>query len=415
VRFDPYEVTLLTVGALGLIAAVVHRELRRYPVSLAIILTAAGVGVFALVPALKIPDLRTNLELTEKLTEAGVLVSLMAAGLGIDRPLGWKSWMPTWRLLAITMPLCIAATAMLGVSVLGMSAASAILLGAVLAPTDPVVADELTVDGPADADDLDNDADIVRSTLTSEAGLNDALAFPFVYLAIAINDNGTTAASVGEWFARDVALRLVVGTVVGVLVGRGIAWLAFAHPRDGIRLSKSAQGFVAVAVTLVAYALAEVLYGYGFLAVFVAAVAFRREERDHDYHHVLHEFTHQLERIAIIGLLVVLGGSFLGGVLSATTIATIGVAAVAVLVVRPLAGQLGLSMLELSPVHRWTMSVYGLRGIGSIYYLAYALRQTTFEDTGLLWATVTATIIVSLVVHGTTATFTRRRLEAASY
>jgi len=411
VKFDPYEVTLLTAGVVGLIAAVVHRSVRSWPFSLALVLTTIGAAVFASVPALRIPDLRTNLELTEKLTEAGVLLSLTVAGLAIDRPLGWKSWMPTWRLLAITMPLCIAATAIVGSSVLGLSLASAVLLGAVLAPTDPVVADELTIEGPVDEDDPHDDSDVARSTLTSEAGLNDALAFPFVYLAVAINDNGTGWGSMLEWFGRDVLVRLTVGVAVGLLVGRGVAWLSFRHPREHVRLSTTAQGFVALASMLVAYGAAELAYGYGFLAVFIAAVVFRREERDHEYHRVLHDFTAQLERVAVVGLLLVLGGAFLGGILSASSSVTVASAVLFVVVVRPVCGFIGLAGMRLSRVHRQTMAVFGIRGIGSIYYLSYALRTSDFTDVDVLWATVAATVIASIVIHGTGATLARRRLD----
>lgn len=118
----------------------------------------------------------------EKVTEVVVLISLVGCGIKLDSPLNWKTWQPTLRLLVIVMPVGIAAMALMGHYIFGLSMAAAILLGAVLAPTDPVLAASIQV-GPPNSE---RQEDVTRFTLTSEAGLNDGLAFPFVYLAIAI-------------------------------------------------------------------------------------------------------------------------------------------------------------------------------------------------------------------------------------
>ncbi len=407
-KFDPYEVTLATLGVVALVTAVIPAALHRRPISLPMVLVALGALVFAVVPALRAPDPTANLELTEKLTEMGVLVSLMAAGLAIDRPPGWRSWAPTWRLLAVTMPLGIAATAALGVGLLGLPLGAALLLGAVLAPTDPVVSEELTVEGPQEAGGRDGEDD-VRATLTSEAGLNDALAFPFVYLAVVVSE-GATVGSLLEWLALDVVVRLSVGVAVGVACGQLAQWLAFGFPARPLRLSETGEGFVAVAIVLLSYGLAELLYGYGFLAVFVAALTFRRAERSHEYHRVLHSFTEQVERVAVIGLLVLFGGSLVGGILDGVSPATVAVGLLMVLLVRPLAGVIGLAGRSAGVGHRSRILVssYGVRGIGSIYYLAYGLRETDFADPATLWATVACTILASVVIHGATVTYAQR-------
>lgn len=407
-KFDPYEVTLLAAGIVALLAAIVPVWLGSKPVSLPMVLVATGVLGFAVIPALRVPDPASNLELTEKLTELGVIVSILVAGLSIDRPIGWRSWRPTWRLLAITMPLCIAAIAGLGVVVLGLPIAAAVLLGAVLAPTDPVSADELTVEEPDEHGNAASE-DVVRATLTSEAGLNDALAFPFVYLAIVINDQATVS-SILEWFALDVVVRVGVGVLVGVACGRVVQWLAFQVSHERSRLSVTGEGFVALAIILIAYGLAELCYGYGFLAVFVAAIRFRSIERTHDYHQTLHAFAHQLEKIAVIVLLLLFGGSLLSATVDAVSVTVVVVAVIIVFVVRPLAGLVALIRTRTDLTNRFLIASFGVRGIGSIYYLAYALRQTGFADPDVLWATVASTIVVSIVVHGTFASAAKRRI-----
>ena len=399
--FDPYEVLLLVAGLVALLAAIVPALIARQAVSLPMILVATGVAVFGLVPALRVPNPADDLELTEKLTEMGVIVSILVAGLSIDRPIGWRSWRPTWRLLTITMPLCIAAIAGLGVVVLGLPLAAAVLLGSVLAPTDPVIAEELTVEAPDEHGNAESE-DVVRATLTSEAGLNDALAFPFVYLAIVLHD-GSSVSSIFEWFALDVGVRITIGVAVGYGCGRAVQWLAFHQPHRPSKLSETSEGFVALAIILTTYGLTELCYGYGFLAVFVAAVSFRTVERTHEYHQTLHDFAHQLERIAVIALLLLFGGSLLSATVDSITVSTVIVGVIVVVVVRPLFGWLALAQTNIASTNRWIIAGFGVRGIGSVYYLAYAFRQSDFANPDVLWATVASTIVVSILVHGALA------------
>ena len=163
------------------------------------------------------------------------------------------------------------------------------------------------------------------------------------------------------------------------------------------------------------YGLTELLYGYGFLAVFVAAVQFRSIERTHEYHQTLHGFAHQIERIAVISLLLLFGGSLLSATFDAISFATVGVGIVIVVAVRPLAGIVALVGTDIDATNRWIVASFGVRGIGSIYYLAYALRQTEFADVDLLWATVASTIVVSIVVHGALASAARNRITPGAH
>ncbi|HOZ27851.1 MAG TPA: cation:proton antiporter, partial [Hyphomonadaceae bacterium] len=185
---DPYIVFLLGLGVSVLLVAWLPLALRRIPLSLSIMCVLFGVAVFAVGGLTFDPDPREYDTIVEKLCEAVVIISLMGAGLKLDRPIGLRSWATTWRLLGIAMPLTIAAVALVGYS-LGLSASLALLLGAALAPTDPVLASDVQVGKPGTGEEGE-----VKFALTSEAGLNDGLAFPFVHLAVAF----ALAASAGQ-------------------------------------------------------------------------------------------------------------------------------------------------------------------------------------------------------------------------
>jgi NhaP-type Na+/H+ or K+/H+ antiporter len=409
---DPYEIGLAIVGVAALFAAWIPGVLGPRALSLPVVLLAFGAVLFALPLPLPDPDPRPHVEMVERVTELAVVVSLMGAGLKIDRPFRWRTWSSTWRLLAITMPLTIALTAVAGATVGGMAAVSALLLGSVLAPTDPVLASDVqvgepTVDRPADP----RAEDEVRFALTSEGGLNDALAFPFVYAALAVNESGWNPSGwLGGWLAWDVVGRIALGLVGGWAVGRLLAWVAF-RPHGSVRaLAESRQGFVAIAATLCAYGATELVGGYGFLAVFVAAVTLRSSERDHAFHRELHRFAEQTETLFIVALLLFFGGAAVSGVFDGLTWGGVAVAVLVVFVIRPASGALGLAGSGLRSSERWAIAFFGIRGFGSVYYLAYATSASLepgarpFPDGGALWAVVAFTLVISIATHGITAT-----------
>lgn len=181
--FDPHSLVFALAGLAALGGALLPRLIGHLPASPPMVFLALGFLVFSLPLGLGAVDPIARSEATEYLTEVGVIVALMGAGLKLDRPLGWCSWQPTIRLLAITMPLTIALTALAGWWAVGLAPATAVLLGAVLAPTDPVLAADVQV-GPPGGDPQEEDD--LRFALTSEAGLNDALAFPFTNAAMAM-------------------------------------------------------------------------------------------------------------------------------------------------------------------------------------------------------------------------------------
>jgi NhaP-type Na+/H+ or K+/H+ antiporter len=376
------------------------KGLKQLPLSLAMICVGLGFGLFALDVIGFDPDPRTFDTLTERLTELVVIISLMGAGLKLDRPVSLKGWGPTWRLLAFAMPLTIAATAWLGVMGLGFSLAMALLLGAAMAPTDPVLASDVQTGPPKSGEDNE-----VRFNLTAEAGLNDALAFPFVNLAILVSMTGAAAwagQGLGEWLAVDVAWKLIAGGVMGWAVGKAMGWLIFrAHERG---ISRHADGLVAIGATFIAYAATEVVHGYGFLAVFVCALTIRGSERDDDFHEEMHDFAEQIERLLMMLLLVLFGGALANGLLDALTWTDVGIGLAILFIVRPVAGYLSLIGSPLPRRDKVLLAYLGIRGLGSVYYLAYGINHGQFGDSERLWAITGFIILTSILVHGVTST-----------
>jgi NhaP-type Na+/H+ or K+/H+ antiporter len=397
---DPYILLMLGLGAVVLLVSWAPKGLRRLPLSLAMICVGLGVVMFGFDLIGFDPDPRTFDTLTERLTELVVIISLMGAGLKLDRPVSWKGWAPTWRLLAIAMPLTVAATAWLGVAGLGFSLAMALLLGAAMAPTDPVLASDVQTGPPGSGEENE-----VRFNLTAEAGLNDALAFPFVNLAILVSMTGAAAwagQGLGEWLAIDVGWKLLAGGVMGWAVGKAMGWLFFHAHRRG--LSRHADGLVAIGATFIAYAATEIVHGYGFLAVFVCALTIRASEREDDFHEEMHDFAEQIERLLMMLVLVLFGGALANGLLDALTWTDVGIGLAILFVVRPAFGYLSLIGTPLLKRDRVLLAYLGIRGLGSVYYLAYGLNHGEFGDSERLWAITGFIILTSIVVHGVTST-----------
>jgi len=413
---DTPSVVYAVAGLAALAGALLPRLVRDHWVTTPLICLALGLVLFALplpLPALHPLEARGAAEI---LTEVGVVVALMGAGLKLDRAVGWRSWRTTWRLLALTIPLTIGAVALLAWGLAGLAPAAALLVAAALAPTDPVLASDVQVGPPGaaleDVEDLEDAEDEVRFALTSEAGLNDALAFPFVNAALAMIAVGAAPSGwLGRWVLVDVLFKIAVGLLAGIVTGRLLGRIAFGGRGSEGQLAGQGEGFVALAATLLAYGVTEVVGGYGFLAVFVTAVTLRRYEHDHEYHETLHGFIEQTERMLMIGLLLLLGGAVAGGILQPLTVGAVVVVVVLLLVVRPVLAWLTLPSDCLDPAERATVSVFGIRGIGSLYYVAYASTHADVPQLEQVWAMVALAVVLSIVGHGIAVTPAMRALD----
>lgn len=397
---EPYVLVLLAAGLLIALVAWLPLVFRRAPLSLPIVCVALGALLFGLSPVQFDPRPQAHPEIAERLTEFVVIIALMGAGLKIDRVFHPLQWSVAWRLLGITMLLSIAAIALLGWSVLGLGLAASVLLAGSLAPTDPVLASDVQVGAPQEGGE-----DEVRFGLTSEAGLNDGLAFPFVNLgvALALVASGRQTEWLADWLTVDVLWKLSAGAAVGWALGWLFGWLTFHVPARS-RLAATQDGFIALAATFLSYAVTELVHGYGFLAVFVAALAFRHADRDHDFHVKMHDFIEQVERIAMMVVLVLFGGALVFGLLAPLGPVDMAVAVVIVLVVRPVAGMLGLLGWDRPLREKLILAFFGIRGVGSFYYLAYGLNAAPFEGADRLWAVVGLICLLSILLHGVTVT-----------
>jgi NhaP-type Na+/H+ or K+/H+ antiporter len=451
--------------------------LERYAVSAAMVLLVIGmaVGLLPLPDGLRLDPVAIRPEI-ERITELTVLVALMGVGLAIDRPLRvfdrstWSAWSPTWRLLALAMPLTIGSVALLGWG-LGLAPAAALLLGAVLSPTDPVLAGDVQVGGPGagaasllDADaypeagsearsDADDDAvadadepttedpsrepdveehddedDDVRFALTSEAGLNDGLAFPFVMAALLLaagasgEGAGTPTGGLGAWvgwFAWDLVGKIAIGVAIGIALGWVLGQVAFRAPRPSLRLAEQGEPLLAIAALIIAYGLAQVAHGYGFLAVFACGFSLRAAERGHEYHRSMHDVIQRLERLLTLVVLLLLGMAVTNGLLGALDWRGVVVALALVLVIRPVAGVASLRLRArpyeerggLGRKEALATAFFGVRGVGSLYYLAYAAGEHNFPAERWLWSTVAFSILLSVAVHGVLSTPVMTYLE----
>jgi NhaP-type Na+/H+ or K+/H+ antiporter len=403
----PYSLILLGLGVLMALVAWLPLALRRLPLSLPIICIGLGAALFVLWPGKIVPLPTAYPEIAERFCEFVVIVALMGAGLKIDRPFSFARWRITWRLLLITMPLSIVGIMLIGHWMAGLPIAVALLLGATLAPTDPVLASDIQLGPPKSGED-----DEVRFGLTSEAGLNDGLAFPFVHLAILL---AGAAGMAGEdvlihWLGFSVLWKIGAGVVIGWLAGVAFGWATFRLPRAS-KLANTGDGLIAIAATFVSYGLAEAVLGYGFISVFVAALAFRHAHRQHDFHRDMHDFTEQIERLAMMALLLLFGGAIVNGLLDPLHWADIAFALVVLVVIRPVAGLLGLAGLPASRGERLTLAFFGIRGVGSFYYLAYGLNHAELESPDRLWAIVGLIVLLSVLMHGLSVTPVMRWLD----
>lgn len=403
--FETYHILIVALGVSLLVSYwLPHRLWRRPPAATALLMTCGIAGSLLFPDVVSVIDPTQNPLIWERAAELVVIMTLFATGLQIDDLGGRRLWWPTVRLLAITMPLTIAAVALLGWGLAGMTVGGAILLGAVLAPTDPVLAGDLQIGPP-----LEGREHPVRFALTTEAGLNDGLAFPFVYLALHVAMQGTNpAAWIVEWLAWDVLYRIAVGTLLGGVIGWALGRILAVPSWNTV--AASGPGVLVLAGVFLAYGLVELAEGYGFIAAFVAGLVCRRAESRHRFHQHLHAFANSVEH-AVTAILLVLLGSVMPSLWSyldwPLTIIGFGL----ILAIRPAAGMLSLAGSSLNLKSPAVVAIYGVRGIGSIYYLGYASTHVEFMDEGALWAVVAFTIFASTVMHGLTASATVEVLD----
>ncbi|WP_316791445.1 cation:proton antiporter [Pedobacter frigoris] len=403
---DHYLPVLLISGLASLGMAFMPAISKRTGVSYSLIYLVAGVVIYLLLgDRLPSPLPASNIELTTHLTEIIVIISLMGTGIKIDRRFSFSNWSSPLRLIGIAMLLCITTCVLLGMSMLNLTLPAALLLGAVLVPTDPVLASDVQVGPPNEKYKSE-----ARFALTSEAGLNDGFAFPFIWLAILAATTGLQSASVLDWLSYHLFYKIAAGLLLGWLSGKLTAFLVF-NISEKYRLLKPTDGFLAISLMLFTYGLTELFHGYGFIAVFVAALTLRHAEKTHKYHKELHAFTDQIERALLGILLIFFGGTLVSGILSPLTLKMAAFSFGFLILIRPISAYLSLYGTSVHWKEKLAISFFGIRGIGSVYYLAFALGHASFGNEGELWAIVAFTLLLSIIMHGLTANLIMKYLK----
>ena len=420
-----FAIWALVIGALLTTMALSGTSLRRLPLSSTMLYLAAGYALGPAGWALMAPDPLTYSVILERVAEVAVLISLFTVGLRLGLPLSDTGWRLPARLAIVSMTITVALIAGIAMLGLGLSLGAAILLGAILAPTDPVLASDVQVVEASDRDRL-------RFSLTGEGGLNDGAAFPFVMLGLGLlglHDLGTAG---WRWLAVDVLWAvtggLLIGGVLGTLIGKLVVYLRSRHKE-----SFGFDEFLALGLIALAYGVAVLCHTYGFLAVLAAGLALRRVKEqpgqsvtsvaretglqsrqarealatDSEYASAymkqeVQVFNEQLERIAEVAIVLVVGAmlSYIRLPAGAGWFVLL-----LLLFVRPVSVWLGLLGAQVSRDQRILISWFGIRGIGSIYYLMYAINHDLPRALAQEITALTLTMVaVSIVLHGISVT-----------
>ena len=423
-------VVYVIIGTLLVVMALSMTVLKRLPLTTSLLYLVVGILLGPFFLGLIQFDPVQGPALLEKVTEVAVVISLFTTGLKLRLPLSDKGWRLPLRLALMSMTITVGLVAFIGVVGLNLPLGAAVLLGAIVAPTDPVLASDVQSEHPWDVDSL-------RFGLTGEAGLNDGTAFPFVMLGLGLLGLHEIGEFGWRWLALDVlwasAGGLGVGGVLGTLVGRLVLYLRGEHKE-----AVGTDDFLALGLIAFSYGSALLIGAYGFLAVFAAGIALRRIERDHSevwadetkdtaltdeaddiatdpkrapayMAQAVLQFNEQLERIGEVAIVILVGAMLSARFLSFDALWFV---LLLLLVVRPISVWLGLLGSSTSITQRSLIGWFGIRGIGSIYYLAYALSHglTPELSTSLVGMTLTA-VAVSVLVHGVSVTPLMRLYE----
>ncbi len=431
---NAFNAGALIIGLLLIVMTMGSSFVSRLPLSAAMLYLGAGVAIGPLGLDLVQLDALENRVLLERVTEIAVLISLFTAGMKLELPLRDKRWRIPIQLATVSMILTVAAITALGVYGLGLSLGASVLLGAILAPTDPVLASDVQVSDPSDRDRL-------RFGLTGEGGLNDGTAFPFVMLGLGLLGVHELGENGWRWWTIDVVWSIIgglgLGYLLGALVGRAIIYLRVRH-KEAARSDE----FIALGLVGLTYGAALLCHTYGFLAVFAAGLALRRiddrkatapaqgmnEESDFgdelspdekaasgpqapaNLMDSVQRFNSQLESFVEVGIVLAVG------VLLATVKFewdALWFVPVLFLLIRPLAVFAGLVGTQVKGSQRNLISWFGIRGIGSLYYLLYAINHGIEPELAERLLSMTlAVVVASVIAHGVSVTPLMTHYEA---
>ena len=412
----------LLVGGLLLARGITSSMLKRLPVTPAIIYLAVGLLVGPMVLNVFHFNPLKESALLEMLTEVAVLISLFSAGIKMPVPVSFARWRTPILLATVSMAVSVGMVAAFAYYLLGLPLGAGVLLGAILAPTDPVLATDVQIRHPGDRDQL-------RFTLTCEAGMNDGSAFPFVMLGMGLLGLHELGEFGLRWALVDVLWATVAGIAIGIISGVALGrlgWKLRGEPPE----HKLMDDFLGLGLIGVVYGLSVLVDAWGFLAVFFAAVALRQTERklagaSQDFPDRPHTgrvepeaanaspdkeppptvsggsliFKEHLERLSELILILLIGGTLF---LDSWSWRAVGLALFLFMVARPVSVLASLLGTRTSWPIRGMVGWFGVRGIGSLYYLMYAIQHGLPEDLALDLIQLTLIAVsLSILVHGT--------------
>lgn len=409
----------IAVGMLLILATLGRSFIARLPLSSAMLYLAVGYGLGPEgLGMIRLHPLH-DADIILRMTEIAVLISLFSAGFKLELPLKNRGWRVPVQLATLSMLVTVGCITLAGVLLLDLPIGAALLLGAILAPTDPVLASDVQVADPTDSDPL-------RFGLTGEGGLNDGTAFPLLMLGLGWLSLHELGQGAWRWWTIDVVWAitggLLIGYALGLATGRTVLYLRTYH-----REALGADEFIAIGLIALAYGIALLCHSYGFLAVFAAGLALSRaqhgmiklpaaapptanevipgqseETSPQQMMNAVDSFNSQLERFAEVAIVLVLG-ALLGHVQLQWHM--LWFIPLLFLLIRPLAVWVGLIGTGVTPRRRGLMAWFGIRGIGSLYYLAYAIHQGLEQALAQQLLSITVAVVVaSIVVHGISVT-----------
>lgn len=405
-NFEPYNFYLIAVGIITLLAAVIPNVFDKKRLTPPIIYIFIGTIIAFAGRKYTDFDVMQHTDIIRRVSEFVVIIALTNAGLKIKKPFAWETWKYSFKLLIITMPLTIICAALTGWWLLNLAPAAAVLFGALIAPTDPVLASELQTSRPSK-----KDLSKIRLGLTSEAGLNDGLAFPFTYFAIFMAAEGNDYMQwIGKWFYIEVLYKIAAGILIGFITGWLLYKIIFKMTSKSHH-SHISRGILSLALTLLPYGITELCGGYGFIAVFIAACIFSRSEEKVKYMDSLHDFTEEIEQIFVAFIFIFFGIYLSASIDKLLDFRVIIAALIVLLIIRPFSGWIALYKTDLSGFQKFTLSFYGIRGVGSIFYLMYAFEQTDFPNAHELIQLSAVIIAISVFIHGLSASALQKNLD----
>jgi NhaP-type Na+/H+ or K+/H+ antiporter len=414
------ELWYLFLGALLIAIALVSSLFRHLPATTTMLYLAMGVALGPVGAGVAIINPIQQAPLLERLAELSVIVSLFTAGLKLRIPLRHRDWIAPFRLATISMVFTVGLVAVIGVFVMDLPPGVAILLGGILAPTDPVLASEVQLESAADRDKL-------RFSITGEAGMNDGTAFPFVVLGLGLLGLHDLGAHAWRWITIDIVWGITVGLAIGTIFGGAVARMVI-YLRRKHKEGFGRDEFLALGLIAASYGAAVLTHSYGFLAVFAAGLALRAVERQYTGPHPIRElaafipigraeeiathrrtapahmaeavlaFNSQLESILEVALVLLVGAMLAPEFLRTADLRFVPVL---LLVIRPVSVCLGLLGLSVEPRQLAFMSWFGIRGIGSLYYLSFVINHGVHPEYVERLVSLTLwTVAASIVLHG---------------